>query len=133
MEFLANVVNAGIVLGGVAVVGMFFDYASRKYTATNIEIESATEPVIEPTIEIEPVIESVELIEPTIEIVDELETALETAPEISTEIDYAELLEQLSKLSLRELRKMNQGRVKGIRSMSKDELALKLTEVIALC
>jgi hypothetical protein len=131
MQFLdvtQALATAGI-YAGIAIVGGLFVFHLATYKPTLATPTPAPQPEPTPEVEPEPVVEPDPIVEPTPEVEPEV-IEPETEPEPIVD-RVEELFEEYRGMTLRALRKEVKGRVRGIRSLTRDDLALRLAEAVA--
>jgi hypothetical protein len=125
MQFLdvAHALATAGIYAGIAIVGGLFVSHLATYKPTSATPTPASQP--EPTHEVEPepVAEPDPIVEPEV-----IEPETEPEPIVDR---VEELFEEYRGMTLRALRKEVKGRVRGIRSLTRDDLALRLAEAVA--
>lgn len=128
MQFLdvtQALATAGI-YAGIAIVGGLFVFHLATYKPTSATPTPAPQPEPTPEVEPEPVVEPDPIVEPTPEVEPEV-----IEPEAEAVDRVEELFAFYRGMTLRALRKEVKGRVRGIRSLTRDDLALRLAEAVA--
>jgi hypothetical protein len=108
------------VYGGIATIGLMFASHLATYKPTSATPTPATQPEPTPEVEPEPVVEPDPIVEPEV-----------IEPEAEAVDRVEELFAEYRAMKIRDLRGLVQGRVTGIRKMTRDVLARRLAEAVA--